>query len=194
VFRFPYMGVDSQTGGGIDVLSSMLILRMLAYMYIGAMPAVALPFTILPIDICASIGTRLAFDDNVEIGIYNVANPYANDEQELEDFGGKDFGHPVEIIDPDDFLDRLDKMDNTDIIALAKYTALRRNDDAREQLENHMPAIGEVWLRKKDIFWSKKLSVLLSDYPHFCKSSLELLKRDLKFAKETGVFDKVGLK
>jgi thioester reductase-like protein/acyl carrier protein len=194
VFRFPYMGVDSQTGEGIDVLSSHLMLRMLAYLYIGAMPAAAVPFTILPIDICASIGTSLAFDDNAEVGIYNVANPYANDEQELEDFAGEEFGHPVEIMDPDDFLERLNKMDNTDIIAMAKYTALTRNDDSREQLENHMPPAGEVWLRKKDIFWSKKLQALLPDYPHFCKSSLELLKRDLRFAKETGVFDKVGLK
>jgi thioester reductase-like protein/acyl carrier protein len=193
VFRFPYMGVDSQTGGGIDVLGSHLMLRMLAYLYIGAMPAVAVPFTILPIDICASIGTRLAFDDNAEIGIYNVSNPYANDEQELEDFAGEDFGHPVEIMEPDDFLERLDKMDNSDIIAMAKYTA-SRNDDSREQFENHMPAIGAVWLRKKDIYWSKKLQALLHDYPHYCKSSLELLKGDLKFAKETGVFDKVGLK
>jgi acyl transferase domain-containing protein/NADPH:quinone reductase-like Zn-dependent oxidoreductase/thioester reductase-like protein/NADP-dependent 3-hydroxy acid dehydrogenase YdfG/SAM-dependent methyltransferase/acyl carrier protein len=195
VFRFPYMGVDSHTGGGIDVLGSHLILRMLAYLYIGAMPAVALPFTILPIDICASIGTNLAFDDNAEIGIYNVANPYANDEQELEDFAGEDFGHPVEIMDPDNFMDRVEKMDNAeDIIAMAKYTARRRKDDTREHLENHVPAVGVVWLRKKDIFWSKKLRALIPDYPNFCKSSLELLKTDLRFAKETGVFNKVGLK
>jgi NADPH:quinone reductase-like Zn-dependent oxidoreductase/thioester reductase-like protein/ubiquinone/menaquinone biosynthesis C-methylase UbiE len=191
VFRFPFLGGDRKTGGSTNLLGNHLILRMMAYMYIGVMPVAPIPFPILPVDQAAEIASLLFFNDKTPCEMYNVCNPRANDEMELKDIAGE-FGYEVETVDPEDFFEKVESMKETEIVSEAKR-AVSRQEEWKKTREN-LPEFMLAWIRSKNIFHSRKLQMWIPNYPHCFESSLDLLRKDLHYAKQSGIFAKVGLK
>jgi len=191
VFRLPTMSVDSLTGNNTNVFLNNLILRCLTYMNLGCMPAAAVPMTVLPVDICSQMSVSLFFNDKTKYEVYNLLNPNANDEQELDDIS-KDFGYPVEVVEPDEFVKKVDEMPDSNISQVAKSIVSRKED--RQLAEDHIPEIGRAWLTQKDVFKSKKVEEIVPGYYHNMKPSLCYLKADLEYAKQCGLFAHAGLK
>jgi len=191
VFRLPSMGVDSLTGNNINVFLNNLILRCLGYMSLGCVPAAAVPISILPVDVCAELSVSLFFNDSTKYEVYNLLNPNANDEQELDDIS-RDFGYPVEIVEPDEMIKKVEEMPDSNISQIAKSLITRKED--QKLAEDHIPEIGRAWLIKKDIFKSKKIEEIIPGYYQNMKPSLCYLKADLEYAKQCGLFAHAGLK
>jgi len=190
-FRLPSMSVDSLTGNNTNVFLNNLILRCLTYMNLGCMPAMAVPMTVLPVDICAEMSVSLFFNDKTKYEAYNLLNPNANDEQELDDIS-REFGYPVEVVEPDEFIKKVKEMPDSNISQVAKSVVSRKED--RQLTEDHTPEILKAWLIKKDVFISKKIREIIPEYYRNLKPSLCYLKADLEYAKQCGYFAHAGLK
>lgn len=59
VFRFPAVGGDSATGANLDYENNQLMLRMMSYLHLGIMPAVPIPFFVMPVDICVDLALKV---------------------------------------------------------------------------------------------------------------------------------------
>lgn len=75
VFRLPQIGGDSVTGGNIQ-LDSFLMMRCLAYMYIGSMHAQSIPLSLMAVDQCAKLCVDLFFHAGTRYEMYNLLNPH----------------------------------------------------------------------------------------------------------------------
>lgn len=118
-------------------------------------------------------------------------NPYAHSETELV-FIGEELGYRMEILEPDEFLERVDAIEDSKLIHFLKEVS--GNKDAQERLLKHSPAIMQAWSMKPELaFVSKKLSKILPEYPKRIQNTLQVIRRDLLLAKNTGVFAKFGI-
>ncbi|XP_021946548.1 phenolphthiocerol synthesis polyketide synthase type I Pks15/1-like [Folsomia candida] len=193
VFRLPQLGGDSVRGGNIQ-LDSFLMMRFLAYLYIGSMHGVRIPLSLMAVDQCAKLSIDLFFNDKAGYEMFNVLNPHLGDEREFETLA-KEFGVAVQVMDSTDFLEKWKKMDSSDeMIQLVKF-AMTQEQELFKLRDDKMPYYVS-WLNGNDrVFMSKKLQNLMpEEYPNCITSSKEILRRDLRHARDTGVFDRYKIK
>jgi thioester reductase-like protein len=193
VFRFPAVGGDSRTGANVAYENNQLMLRMMSYLYLGALPALPLPFFILPVDVCSDLSLRLFFDDSTKYELYNVYNPYAHNETELV-LIGEDLGFRLDIMEPEELRTKLNTIEDSNLVHFLKEAA--ENKDVENKFLKDSPAILQAWSRNPEkAFVSRKLSSVIPHYPKKVENTLSVIKRDLVYAQSSaGVFDKFGIK
>ncbi|XP_021946582.1 phenolphthiocerol synthesis polyketide synthase type I Pks15/1-like [Folsomia candida] len=192
VFRLPQLGGDSVRGGNIQ-LDSFLMMRFLAYLYIGSMHGVRIPLSLMAVDQCAKISIDLFFNDKAGYEMFNVLNPHLGDEREFETLA-KEFGVAVQVLDSTDFLEKWKKMDSNDeMIQLVKFATSQ--EELLKLRDQKMPYYIS-WLNgNQNIFFSKKVASLMpEEYPNCITPSWEVLRHDLRHAKDTGIFDRHKIK
>lgn len=106
VYRLPWIAGKSQTGW-LNPIDNLYILRYLSFVKVKAMPPLAIPATPIPVDICARISLQLFFDDEAPCEVYNIAHPQPPIEQELVGVAKEEFGVDIEILEQDNFLDKM---------------------------------------------------------------------------------------
>jgi len=197
-FRFPNVGGDSTHGGNFQVLDNHLVVRMLAYMYFGIMPAYNFPVCILPVDLCAYYSIRVFLSEKTGFEIYNINNPYVGDERDFEEISSVHMGYPVEVIEPKDYRSRVENLQSegrdNDIVQIIK---LATNRNFFDYMTENAPEPFVHWLRgDKNVFKSKKMEAFFTEeeYPKRIKPSWDILIADLKFAEKEGIFEKFGIK
>lgn len=94
------------------------------------MPAVPIPFFILPVDTCVDLSLRIFFDDCTPDDIYNVYNPYPHNETELV-LIGEELGYRVDVVEPDDFQTQMDAIKDSKLIHFLKEAT--GNKDAQNR-------------------------------------------------------------
>ncbi|XP_035710254.1 phenolphthiocerol synthesis polyketide synthase type I Pks15/1 isoform X2 [Folsomia candida] len=193
VFRITNIGGDSEVGGNIQ-LDNFLMIRFLAYMYLGFMPAHNVPLCMLPVDLCAEFSMKLFFNEEAPSGLYNILNPDLDDEREFDEVA-LELGVTVDVLEPDEFFGRLKSMDDSDpmhefIKQIIEYQIYV------DKVEERPPGFYLPWLQgKKNITWSKKLAQFIPDvYPSKIMSSWDVLKKDLATAKRNGIFDRYRIR
>jgi thioester reductase-like protein len=194
VFRFPAIGGDSKTGANVNFENNQLMLRLMGYLSLGCMPALSIPFVILPVDVCSELSVKIFFDDSTPYEMYNVYNPNACNET---DFVGitKDLGYLVRVITVQEFSDRLSKEQGNSILT----QSLKIWTDAKEGAEVvsniGSKAAMQAWTNNpKNAFCSMKLSKYCAEnYPSKMEDPLSIIRRDLSYVKSLGSFSKLGV-
>lgn len=68
------------------------------------------------------------------------------------------------------------------------------NQVAQDRFLKDSPAILQAYSRNPShAFVSKKLSKLIPEYPKGIENTLSVIKRDLEYAKSSGIFAKFGI-
>jgi thioester reductase-like protein len=192
VFRFPAVGGDSLSGKNVNYENNQLMLRVMSYIHLGCIPAIPIPFFILPVDVCTDLSLRVFFDDESEFDLYNVYNPYAHNETEIV-LAGEDLGFRIDIVEPEVFQKKLDEVEDNHLIHVLKE--MSGNKDAQDRFLKDSPSVLQAWARNPEkAFVSKKLTRILDDYPRKVENTLSVIKRDLSYAHSSGIFDKFGIK
>jgi thioester reductase-like protein len=192
VFRFPAVGGDSRSGANVAYDNNQLMLRLMSYLHLGFMPAIPIPFFILPVDVCSDLSLRVFFDDSTEYDLYNVYNPYAHNETELV-LIGEDLGFRLDILEPEEFQAKLATVEDSILVHFLKEAS--DNKDAHNRFLKDSPSVIKAWTRNPEkAFVSRKLSRIIPEYPRKIENTLAVIKRDLAYARSSGIFDKFGLK
>jgi len=191
-FRLPQIGGDSATGGNVP-LESFVYMRFLGYMYIGAMHSGSVPLSLMAVNEAAQITVDMFFNEKTGYDIYNVVNPHLHDENEFNQLA-KELGVNVKVLEPYDFLETYKDMNSEDdMIQLVKYT-LSKESTLLHLKEKEVPFYAAWKQGNKNIFWSKKLAQFMPNYPKCITPSWEVLRKGLKTAKDTGVFERFSIK
>jgi thioester reductase-like protein len=193
VFRFPVIAGDSQTGGNVTVEDNQLMLRLLSYMNLKAIPALPVPFFILPVDVCSKLSLSVFFNDASPNEVYNIYNPNSCNETEFQEVA-RELGFNVELLEPDAYLEKLSSQDETSKLTQA-LTMWSGDKEMKKFLEDRSPAVGTAWTHNpKNAFISRKLCALCPElYPEAIEHPISIIKRDMMHAKESGVFEKFGI-
>lgn len=100
----------------------------------------------------------------------------------------------VQVLDSTDFLEKWKKMDSNDeMIQLVKFATSQ--EELLKLRDQKMPYYIS-WLNgNQNIFFSKKVASLMpEEYPNCITPSWEVLRHDLRHAKDTGIFDRHKIK
>jgi thioester reductase-like protein len=194
VFRFPAVGGDSKTGANVTYDNNQLMLRLMSYLSLGYMPALPLPFFILPVDVCSNLSLRVFFNDSAPYDMYNVYNPFSCNETEFISIA-EELGYHVDIVEPDVLLSRLsEEQESSKLVHSLKIWADNKEMEER-LLTRGSPAITKAWTKNPHgAFLSTKLSKFCADeYPSKMEKTLVIIRRDLLQAKSSGLFEKMGV-
>ena len=118
----------------------------------------------------------------------------SGDEREFENLA-KEFGVGIQVMDSTAFLDKWKSMDSNDeMIQLVRF-ATSQEEELLKLRDQKMPYYTS-WLNgNKNIFFSTKLATLMpNEYPACITPSWEVLRNDLKYARDTGIFDRYKIK
>jgi thioester reductase-like protein len=194
VFRFPVVGGDSTSGANVNYDNNQLMLRLMGYMSFKSMPCLPIPFFILPVDVCSDVSLTIFFNDLTPYEIYNIYNPNTCNEIDFVTVA-EELGYSVEIEDSDKFKEKLSYL-----ISNSKLTHSLKiwsdDDDVENRLLNPggSTAVVVAWTSNpRDAFFSPKLSKFISNYPEHFEHALSIIRRDLNYAKETGLFKSLGI-
>ncbi|XP_035715748.1 phenolphthiocerol synthesis polyketide synthase type I Pks15/1 [Folsomia candida] len=193
VFRLPQIGGDAVRGGNVQ-LNSFLMTRCLAYLYTGYMHGSSVPLSLMAVDQCAKLSMDLFFNEKAGYEMFNVLNPHLGDEREFEALA-REFGITVTVLDSSEFVDMWKQMDSSDeMVQLVKF-AMSKDTELLHLRDQELPYYTSWRAGNKDVFLSKKMKELMpEEYPSCITPSWDVLRRDLRFAKDTGIFDRYKIK
>lgn len=191
-FRLPLIAGDSTTGWH-DIRGNHAMLRFLTYMKVGALPSIPVPIIQLPVDYCAEVAVRLFFDDNTPCDVYNIIPRKVVVEQEFPKIA-ESFGYKVSIVEYEEFLNRVkDLGEASPIFAFMEHYENTKMVDSLLS-SPAIPSMEHFLLDDlQQYFYSEKLHRYCPDLYERIESPLSMVKRDLQYLKEVGIFDKFGL-
>jgi thioester reductase-like protein len=192
-FRFPVIGGDVHTGR-CDYRTNHVILRWLTYLKLRCMPDMPMPMSVIAVDDCARMSLAVFLNPQTPSDVYNVCHPGGSVDQIMIRIA-EEYGIPIKPISTHGFINKL-KVEGDDT-PLAPFMKLYRDDEEElfEILEQNTHAKGIMKSAEdsKTFFRSRKLAQLVDNYD--CLESTEVvMRRDIRFLKESGVFDKFGIK
>lgn len=189
-FRFGGLIGHSETGR-FRHQNNHLMLRFLCYMKLGAMPSVPVPAFLLPVDVAAKTSIRIFFDEkSTQSDVFNICHPNPALEQEFPVLA-KEFGFDVDVVDYNEFVNRFANEGEDSI--LYPFRELYENEDRYNSLVSFPDAIRK-WLENPDKFFSvRKISIIIPEYVESLQCTWEYVRRDLLYAKEIGLFEKLRL-
>lgn len=87
------------------------------------------------------------------------------------------------------------QMDSSDeMVQLVKF-AMSKDTELLHLRDQELPYYTSWRAGNKDVFLSKKMKELMpEEYPSCITPSWDVLRRDLRFAKDTGIFDRYKIK
>ncbi|CAL8109687.1 unnamed protein product [Orchesella dallaii] len=189
VFRFPWITGDSRTGQ-MSYINNHYILRFLSYLKVKALPSVAVPAIVLNVDVCADLSLKLFMNDETPFEIYNVGHPDPQLEQEFVSVAKDSFGVELDIIEYKDFAEKLQL--ETPLDSLKElYTDVERvmsilTSDAIQSVKG--------WLHSPvGFFRNEKVNRYIPNFAQDIPSSMEIIRKDLQFAKSKGFFQQLGI-
>jgi thioester reductase-like protein len=192
-FRHPFIGGDGRTGR-CDYVTNHIILRWLAYMKLGCMPDIPIPLNAMSVDECSDISLQLFFNPRAAPGVYNIMQPDGATEQIIIGVASG-YGIDIQPISFPEFVEKL-KLESDDS-PLAPFKKLYVDEEAAvaQNIEQGgtLQALQKYMEDSTNYFRSRKLPQFIQNYEGL-ESTEEVMKRDLRYLKELGVFDKFGIK
>lgn len=189
VHRFP--GLLGDAAGIFSFPNNHAMLRLLGFCKLGAMPFIPVPLQVLPVDFAAEISCKLFFSDEAETGVYNLTNPKMNI---LQDFPqvALEFGFNIDIVEYDEFHRRLSENEELAVVFPYREVDIEDNKFIDFTLS---PVAMQCWSKNPDKFFiSHKISSIIPSYKDSALSPVDILRRDMEYAKNSGIFAKMKLK
>lgn len=101
----------------------------------------------------------------------------------------------VEVVEPDEFFEYVNSLDDTDPMLKFVKQILEFKEDVNKFADDPRSFQLAFLQGKQNLTWSKKLAKLMPDlYPVKIPLSWEVFKKDLALAKSTGFFDRYRIK
>lgn len=193
VFRLPYLAGDSKTGRFL-VEQSHMMLRYIFVMKNGIMPSNPFPLLLLPVDTCAEMIVRLSFQENIPCDVYNITHNNPDIDQEFPEIAER-FGFKVKIVEFSEFAQCvLEKGEKGEEGAGSYHPILkelyRMKEDEVMTPYNSAPAFRHwvVGENRETFFVSKKLQKYAPGFYNGLERSLNIVERDLAYARSKGWF------
>lgn len=190
-FRFGGL-IGNSESGRFRHQNNHIMLRFMCYMKLGAMPTIPVPSFLLPVDLAAKTSMRIFFNqiNSFSSDIYNVCHPTPALEQEFPVLA-KEFGYDVDVVDYNEFVNRFSNEGEDSL--LYPFRELYENEERYSSLLSFPDAIRK-WLENPDNFFSvRKVSEVIPDYVSSLETTWDYVRRDLNYAKATGLFKKLRL-
>jgi len=183
VFRVPYLSGDSVTGR-FQITEGHIFVRYMEFLRVGKIPKVPLPFAVVPVNQAADLILRVALDVSNGKGggsnpvVYTLTNPH---EYSYEDFFtvSQELGRPVRAVEMEEFL--ADRNAFVDTITFAFGDPL---DFTNENSVYSKLADGSSQLTLSCGNFKK----VIEDFEKQVETPVVILRRDLKYAQEAGLF------
>lgn len=188
VHRYPGLAGDAE--GMFSFPNNHAMLRLLGFCKLQAMPLIPVPLQVLPVDFAADVSCDIFFKEEASPGVYNLTNPKMNI---LQDFPqvAQEFGFSIDIVEYEQFYERLSA--NKELTTVFPYKEV--------DLENGRfidftlsPVVMQCWSKNPEQFFvSNKIKELLPSYGDSVLTPIEILRRDMEYAKHNGIFAKMKL-
>ncbi|CAL8113280.1 unnamed protein product [Orchesella dallaii] len=190
VHRFP--GLLGDKNGCFSFPNNHAMLRLLGFCKLGAMPMIPVPLQVLDIDFAAEISCQLFFNSGSEYssGVYNLTNPSLN---LLQDFPtlATEFGFHIDIVEYEEFFEKLSA--NEELASVFPYREVDL-EDGRFVDFTFSPVAMQCWSKNPDQFFiSRKVTAIVPDYKDRTLSPIDILRRDMQYARNKGIFTKMNL-
>jgi len=189
--RFALVSGDGKTGE-LDILTSHYMIRLLAFMKLGCMPDSPLAALLVPPNVCSEALLRICFNEQAPSGVYNVVPPFPQMEQVFVDVAAE-LGITVQVVTLSEFYRRLALEGDDSPIAPLKRIYIG-GENVTMQIVSSVPSVHQ-WIdnSSSDFFISKKLTVLLPGFLGKIEPAMEIMRRDIRFAKKAGAFEMIGI-
>ncbi|CAL8093035.1 unnamed protein product [Orchesella dallaii] len=189
--RFPLILGSSQTGQ-FSMHNNHFMMRLFAYLKMKCMPSAPTPAVVLPVDFCAKTAIQLFFNEEAPSDVYNVAPPHPQLEQEFANVA-EEMGYPMEIVEYDDYIKRVKEDGEKSLLYIFKE--LYNDVDFVNSLytSSSVEAIQKWLIDSENFFVSKKLLKYQPSFFDEVEGSIDIIKRDLKYAEKIGLFEKFEL-
>jgi thioester reductase-like protein len=194
-FRLSSLGGDSRSGR-FDYLNNHMAMRWLAYLKLKCMPDLLTPLVIIPVDHVARISLDLFFDPRVSTGdILNIFPPQGGVDQTFIEIA-EEFGTNIELVSLSEFVAKLKLERDDSPLALFKKMYEDEEGTFNENMEESSPTFHfyQKYIENGANFYrSRKLTQLMPDYDEL-ESTEVVMRRDVSYLKESGVFEKFGIR
>lgn len=188
VIRLPILLGDHK--GTFAFPENHAMLRLLGFCRLAAMPLIPIPMQVLPVDFAAQKSLQIFFSDSASTGVYNLTNPKMNILQDFPQVAAE-FNLTVNVVENDEFFKKLSE--NDDLSLLFPYRDLEVGDGRLIDF-NLSPTAMQCWNRNPDKFFvSNKVSTVIPDYEESVLYPVDIIRRDMSFAKASGIFSQMKL-
>lgn len=191
-FRHPAIAGDSRTGR-CDFQANHFILRWLAYMKLGCMPDMPAPMFVLPVDQCAKASLEVFLHPNASPDVYNVCQQDSGMDQTLIEVASELNIH-VEPVSYQDFIAKMsnETSDNSPLAAWKK-TYIEEKNTVVENFSIPITKSLQQYVEDSSNFFTTKKFQQFIPNGRF-ESTKDVMKRDLLYLKNSGVFEKFGIR
>jgi len=188
VFRLPHLSGNSRTGR-FQLEEGHIFYRYIQFLSVGKIPTIPIPFAIVPVDQAASLLIQvlwsfgsLSKDEKSNCCIFNLSNPH---EYCMNDFVkvSEELGRPVRAVELEEFME-----DNKKNSAVQTMTHMfgdpldysKENSNYSKLMESSLDGIISCGNLKK----------VVDSYETLVETPLQILRRDIEFAVNSGILDK----
>ncbi|CAL8112503.1 unnamed protein product [Orchesella dallaii] len=189
--RFGLVAGDGKTGE-LDILSSHYMIRLLAFLKLRCMSDIPMPSPLITPNACSEALVRICFNEKVPRGVYNVIPPHPQLEQVFVTVA-EEIGVQVELVSLSDFLQKL-RMERDDSPIAPLKRIYTEDGTALVEIARNISSI-QKWMDDStpDFFVSKKLTEFLPGFLDVMEPTIDIMRRDIGFAKKSGAFEMIGI-
>ncbi|CAL8112519.1 unnamed protein product [Orchesella dallaii] len=189
--RFGLVAGDGITGE-LDILSSHYMIRLLAFLKLGCMSDIPMPALLITPNACSEALVRICFNEKVPHGVYNVIPSRPQLEQVFVTVA-EEIGVQVELVSLSDFLQRM-RMERDDSPIAPLKRIYTEDGTTLVEIARKISSI-QKWMDDStpDFFVSKKLTEFLPGFLDAMETTIDIMRRDIRFAKKSGAFEMIGI-
>jgi thioester reductase-like protein len=190
VLRYPLLVGHSVSGLHIPE-SNHLMLFFLACRHLGLAPEVAGAWSSLPVDVAATITMRLFFNDESEVGAYNITNPFVTNQEELLAVSSEK-SSPVKLVSHAEWLEGISAKGETSFLFPLREIYLK--GDGLIQFIRSSPATELIFTDESKAFAiSPKIKKYVPGVETLFPTPSDILRTHMDYAKRAGIFRMFGL-
>jgi len=188
VFRVPHLSGDSLTGR-FEMTERHIFVRYMEFLRVGKIPAVPLPFAVVPVNQAADLILRVFLDSPNDQGnsinpvVFTLTNPH---EYSYKDFFtvSQELGRPVRAVELDEFLADKNSLMETVTFAFGDPLDFSNESSAYSKLAE---------ASSQQTILCTNFKRVIADFEEQVETPLAILRRDLKYAQDSGLFQQFVL-
>jgi len=183
VFRVPHLSGDSLTGR-FEITEGHIFVRYMEFLRVGKIPTVPLPFAVVPVNQAADLILHVFLNitqgqvGGVDPVVFTLSNPH---EYSYKDFFtvSQELGKPMRAVELDEFLADKNSLIETVTFSFGDPMDFTNENSAYSKLADasSQQAISCANFRK-----------VMADFDEQVETPLAILRRDLKYAQDSGLF------
>jgi len=182
VFRIPHLSGDSHTGR-FELTEGHIFVRYMEFLRMGKIPTVPVPFAVVPVNQAADLILRVYLDLSNDYEwdgpvVFTLSNPH---EYSYKDFFtvSQELGRPMRAVEMEEFLTDKNSLVETVTLTFGDPMDFANENSAYSKLADASP---------QACISCENFKKLIQDFPRQVETPLAILRRDLKYAQDSGLF------